>query len=72
MIPRKQTSLIRRRLAKFSAVAILGPRQCGKTTLARQLGGRYFDLEQQGIQVLLDAQWDELVAGQDLVVLDEA
>jgi predicted AAA+ superfamily ATPase len=31
------------------AVALLGPRQCGKTTLARQLAERsksnYFDLE---------------------------
>jgi len=71
MVRRKLVALVRRRLAKFPAAAILGPRQCGKTTLARRLGGRYFDLEQQGVQVLLDAQWDELVAGRDLIVLDE-
>ena len=72
MIPRKLTPLIRQRLAKFPAVALLGTRQCGKTTLAKQFGGRYFDLEQQGVQVLLDAKWDELVAGRELIVLDEA
>jgi len=31
---------------QFPAILILGPRQCGKTTLAKGLiGGRYFDLE---------------------------
>jgi len=30
----------------FRVVAILGPRQCGKTTLARAIGAdHYFDLE---------------------------
>jgi predicted AAA+ superfamily ATPase len=48
MIPRQQKHLIRSRLELFPAVAVLGPRQCGKTTLAKQLGGRYFDLEQEG------------------------
>jgi ABC-type uncharacterized transport system YnjBCD ATPase subunit len=36
-------------LARAPVVALLGPRQCGKTTLARQLGpvasAKYFDLE---------------------------
>lgn len=36
-------------LKRQPGVALLGPRQCGKTTLARQvsgaLGGRIFDLE---------------------------
>jgi len=30
----------------FPAVALVGPRQSGKTTLAKSLGGQYFDLEQ--------------------------
>jgi uncharacterized protein len=72
MIRRAHTSLIRQRLRKFPAVAILGPRQCGKTTLAKQLGGAYFDLEQPGAQALLDAQWDKLTGGRGLVILDEA
>ena len=60
MIQRAHTGLIRQRLTKFPAVAILGPRQCGKTTLARQIGGAYFDLEQTGAAARLDAQWDKL------------
>ena len=72
MIERAHTPLIRRRLEKFPAVAILGPRQCGKTTLARQFGGAYFDLEQEGAQALLDARWDALTAGRELIILDEA
>ncbi|MBL4771448.1 MAG: ATP-binding protein [Planctomycetes bacterium] len=50
----------------------MGPRQCGKTTLAKQLGGIYFDLEQPSSQLELDIRWDELVAGDELIILDEA
>jgi hypothetical protein len=36
-------------LSKYPVVLLLGPRQCGKTTLARDIydarGGTYFDLE---------------------------
>jgi hypothetical protein len=49
-----------------------GPRQCGKTTLARSLGGIYFDLEQEADQLRLDLEWDSLAAGKTLVILDEA
>lgn len=55
--------------------ALLGPRQCGKTTLARQLtatrGVVYFDLESPGDVRRLDNP--ELVLGTErrLVVLDE-
>lgn len=72
MIQREHTRLIRQRLEKFPAVAILGPRQCGKTTLARQFDGAYFDLEQEGAQAQLDAQWDKLMGGRGLIILDEA
>ena len=72
MIQRLYNNLIHDRLGKFPAVAILGPRQCGKATLARQLGGAYFDLEQEGGRLLLDARWAELMSGRQLVVLDEA
>ncbi|MCE5277895.1 MAG: ATP-binding protein [Planctomycetaceae bacterium] len=72
MIQREHTNLIRQRLKKFPAVAILGPRQCGKTTLARQIGGAYFDLEQEGSRARLDAQWNTLMAGRELIILDEA
>lgn len=72
MVKRLLTHLIQQRLTKFPAVAILGPRQCGKTTLARQFGGIYFDLEQEGAQAQIDAQWDLLMSGNQLVILDEA
>jgi predicted AAA+ superfamily ATPase len=48
-IPRLQGPLLRRRLEQFPAVALLGPRQVGKTTLALQLAATtpslYLDLE---------------------------
>ena len=51
---------------------MVGPRQCGKTTLARSLGGRYFDLEQEPDRLRLDLEWDRVTASPELVVLDEA
>lgn len=59
-------------MERFPAVALVGPRQCGKTTLARAMGGAYFDLEQDGDRVRLDVEWDRLVAGDRLLILDEA
>lgn len=72
MVRRRITSLLRERLKDYPAVALVGPRQCGKTTLARSLGGVYFDLEQEPDRLRLDLQWTELAAGSKLVVLDEA
>jgi hypothetical protein len=51
---------------------VVGPRQTGKTTLARSLGGVYFDLEQPGDRLRLDLRWDGLARAGSLVVLDEA
>ena len=65
-------SQIHQRLATNPAVALLGPRQCGKTTLARSLGGVYFDLEGEADRIKLDAQWGSLMTLQDTIVLDEA
>jgi predicted AAA+ superfamily ATPase len=53
-------------------VALIGPRQSGKTTLARSLGGRYFDLEHEPDRLRLDLLWDGLQEERDLLVLDEA
>jgi hypothetical protein len=53
-------------------VGILGPRQCGKTTLARQFESVYFDLEDAGSRTRLDVEWDALMKGGKLLVLDEA
>jgi predicted AAA+ superfamily ATPase len=72
MIPRIYTRQVRDKLGKFPAVALLGPRQCGKTTLAQQLDGVYFDMESEGSEVRLDAEWDKLTGGQRLVIIDEA
>ena len=72
MIPRIYKHQVSDRLRKFPAVAILGPRQCGKTTLARQFGGVYFDMETEGSQVRLDAEWETLASGDKLVIIDEA
>jgi hypothetical protein len=53
-------------------VALIGPRQCGKTTLGRSLGGAYFDLEQESERLRLDLEWNARLGGEDLLVLDEA
>jgi uncharacterized protein len=71
-----QTRKIRRellqRLAAYPAVALLGPRQCGKTTLGQSLKGAYFDLEQESERLRLDLEWDTRVAANELLILDEA
>jgi len=47
MIARKIEPVIRRLMGEYPAVTIFGPRQCGKTTLARSLfpGFSYANLE---------------------------
>ena len=54
---------------------LLGPRQCGKTTLARQLGagreGSYYDLENPRDLARLAQPQTVLEAARGLVVLDE-
>lgn len=72
MNPRIFKQKIQDKLGKFPAVSILGPRQCGKTTLARQFDGIYFDMETEGSAARLDAEWESLVAGNKLIVIDEA
>ena len=72
MIERAQVEPLRARLARHPAVALVGPRQSGKTTLARAFGGLYFDLEQAGDRTRLDVEWDRVCAQRELVVLDEA
>lgn len=72
MLARSAGTLVRRRLEAYPAVALVGPRQCGKTTLARSFGGEYFDLEQGPERLRLDLEWERLAAGSRLVILDEA
>ena len=77
MIPRKVKDLLSKRLESYPAVVLVGPRQAGKTTLAREFGGAYFDLESEADRVRLDVEWDRVVEaaardGAGPVVLDEA
>ena len=69
---RLATALVRERLARFPAVALLGPRQSGKTTLARALARPYYDAEQPSERVRLDLDWTRIAAARGLVVIDEA
>jgi predicted AAA+ superfamily ATPase len=72
MVRRAIVPLVRKRLREFPAAALVGPRQCGKTTLARTLTKRYFDLEQPAERLRLDLAWPQVIASNSLVVLDEA
>lgn len=72
MLARQIQHELERRLAAYPAVALFGPRQSGKTTLGRSLGGVYFDLEQEAERLRLDLEWDDRVTGKDLLILDEA
>jgi len=60
------------RIAGFPVTAILGPRQCGKTTLARQLDyDHYFDLENPRDAARLEHPQLALEELRGLVVIDE-
>jgi uncharacterized protein len=73
MIPRPSyLDAIRTGLARSPIVALLGPRQCGKTTLARMLEAEhYFDLESEPDLRRLANPEMVLGATEGLVVLDE-
>ena len=61
-------------LARFRVTALLGPRQCGKTTLARDLATAsqsYFDLEDPVDLARLEAPRQTLGKLTGLVVIDE-
>ncbi|RJP22388.1 MAG: ATP-binding protein [Deltaproteobacteria bacterium] len=72
MILRTAKKLVLKRLEAYPAVSLVGPRQCGKTTLARMIDGVYFDLEQPPERLRLDLEWEGLVARKNLIILDEA
>ena len=67
---------IERGLERSPIVALLGPRQCGKTTLARQLvpstSPSYFDLEDPAIAQLMENPMTALSPLKGTVVIDEA
>ena len=76
---RKRPELLARlnkALARSPIVMLVGPRQCGKTSLARQLVGErspnYFDLEQHAVAKVMADPSLVLDGLKGLVVLDEA
>ncbi len=78
MIKREIFDLVHRRLAQFDSVALVGPRQVGKTTLARVIAAeagqkmRYLDLESPSDRQLLDDPDSYFSAYADhLIILDE-
>lgn len=76
MLPRPAaTDRIRQVLRVHPIAALLGPRQCGKTTLARQIASAepstYFDLEDPRDVAALAAPMTLLEATSGLVVIDE-
>ena len=76
MFARFHQSHARNLVSQFPAVALLGPRQVGKTTLAREIGDAqgalYLDLEHPADLAKLADAADYLARHQDkLVILDE-
>ena len=66
---------IRRLLGSFPVVAVLGVRQCGKSTLAKTMGGdwKYFDLEKPSHFELIEGDAELFFREHDShVVIDEA
>ncbi len=66
---------VRQSLEQFRITALVGPRQCGKTTLARVIAGEkaagFFDLEDPVDLARLDAPRQALEGLRGLVVIDE-
>lgn len=77
MIVRELQSLVERRLLQFPAVALLGPRQVGKTTLAKAIAARdpkalMLDLERESDRASLQRPELFFAAHRDrMLVLDE-
>ena len=78
MILRRQlTEAVLKGLGRSPAVALLGPRQCGKTTLARELAVRYgeaarvFDLEHPADEAALRNPLLAIERLRGLIVIDE-
>jgi predicted AAA+ superfamily ATPase len=74
MIKRHAENMVKELSQQFPAVLILGPRQCGKTTLAKYfLEGEYFDLERPSDQqVFLDDIEFALTRLEPPLIIDEA
>lgn len=75
LVPRTAQKSVELALTRFPVVATVGPRQCGKTTLARQLvsadSANYFDLEDPVSLARLENPRTALQDLSGLVVIDE-
>lgn len=76
MVPRIElVRHLKESLGRSRVVALIGPRQCGKTTLARELvapeSPNYFDLEDPASLIRFDEPMTALGALKGLVVIDE-
>jgi len=71
----KLVDSVRHALSRSRVVALLGPRQCGKTTVGGQLlatdSSNYFDLEDPSSLARLDEPMTALRELKDLIVIDE-
>lgn len=74
MIPRYAEPRLKRLAGQFPAILLLGPRQCGKTTLMRHfVDARYFDLERPSdAQVFSGDVEYALETLKEPLILDEA
>lgn len=66
---------VNRLLEMFTAVAFIGPRQCGKSTLVRHLraDGRYYDLESPAdYQLISDDPGAFFSLNLQQIIIDEA
>ena len=77
MIPRiSYLNQLNRALTRNPIVAMIGPRQCGKTTLARQIlpsdHANFFDLEEPAVAGLMENPRTALQNLKGVVVIDEA
>ena len=76
LIPRRSLERLRQALARQASVALLGPRQVGKTTLALKLAefadATYLDFERTSVRVVLE-DVDGFFRSQEgrLVIFDE-
>jgi predicted AAA+ superfamily ATPase len=76
MVERRQLlERIRRALSRSRIVALIGPRQCGKTTLARQIVAddslNYFDLEDPSSLARIEDPMIAMSSLRGIVVIDE-
>ena len=68
MIPRQTHRIVANALGRQAAVALVGPRQVGKTTLAYEIAERtdalYLDLEAIGLRAMAELLYEQ-VRGSD-------